>query len=112
MPHKNLGDISNKEWIFITIIAVWAIIGHFLSRTFKSDTKWQVKLYFLLQDFVVSGGITYLVALLCMGYGLPDLVALSLAGFSGYKAAEFTHLLEKAVRAKLGLKDDNDSKRV
>ena len=109
MPHKHLNDISIFQWAVTTIVAVWAVISAFLKRHFESDTKWSTKLYFFIQDFVISGGMTYLVFMVLMGYGISDTISIPVAGFIGHKATRFSHLIELAIQEKLGLKDKNDN---
>jgi len=105
MPHKHLNDISFFQWIVVTIVAIWSVLSAFLKRHFDPKTKWTTKLYFFIQDFIVSGGTTYLVFMALVGYGFEDTIAIPVAGFIGHKATRFSHLIELAIQEKLGLKD-------
>ena len=110
MPHKHLNDISVFQWIITTIVALWAVLSAFLKRHFEPETKWTTKLYFFIQDFVISGGTTYLVFMALVGEGFSDTIAIPVAGFIGHKATRFSYLIELAIQEKLGLKHLSNKK--
>ena len=101
MPHKNLNDISLFQWIANSLVAVWAVSYAFIKREFSENTPFKKKVYYLIQDFIISGGTTTIVFMACMGYGMPDTYALPVAGFIGHKATRFSHLLERYIEKKV-----------
>ena len=104
MPEKHLNDITTYQWIGATLMAIWATIAAFLARHIDpKDTTFFSYIRILVQDVIISGGIAYMTFMAAMGYGMPDTIAIPLAGFVGHKAARFSYLIELYIKQKLGV---------
>ena len=100
MINKHLDDITAYQWILTFFVAIWAVLSAYVQRDF-TNTSLIKKTYFLFQDFVVSGGMTYLTFIFFIGYGLSDAIALPLAGFIGHRATTFSYVIENYIKKRL-----------
>ena len=108
MPYKEPNNYTLFDWITLTVVAVWASLSAFLQRDL---TKYNIKkkIYFAMQDFIISSGTTYLIAIGLMAYGVSQGVSIALGGFIGHKATRFTYLFELILSEKVGAKKTFDT---
>ena len=109
MPHKEPNNYTYFDWIILSVAAMWASLSTFLQRDLTAYSL-KKKVYYAIQDFVISSGTTYLVAIGLMSYGLSQGVSIALGGFAGHKATRFMYLLELYVIKTLKLPDVKDKK--
>jgi len=107
VPHKEPNNYTNFDWVILTVVAVWASMSAFLQRDLKKYPL-SKKLYFATQDFIVSSGTTYLIAIGLMSYGVSQGISIALGGFLGHKATHFTYLFELILSEKVGAKKTFD----
>ena len=107
MPYKEPNNYTFFDWITLTVVAVWASMSAFLQRDL---TKYPLskKLYFATQDFIISSGTTYLIAIGLMSYGISQGISIAIGGFLGHKATRFTYLFELILSEKVGAKKTFD----
>ena len=107
MPHKEPNNYTYFDWVSITIVAIWASLSAYLQRDL---TKYSLKrkIYFAVQDFIISSGTTYLVAIGLMSYGISQGVSIALGGFIGHKATSTAQLFELILAEKVGAKKTFD----
>ena len=116
MPHREPNTYTYFDWAILTVVAMWSSLSAFLQRDL---TKYPLskKLYFAMQDFIISSGTTYLIAIGLMAYGISQGVSIAIGGFLGHKATRFTYLFELILSEKVGakktfdiIKERNDNK--
>jgi len=103
MPEKHLNEVSQFEWLTLTLVAFWAALSAFLtnSKVKKKSLSLMGYLWLFFHDLILSGGFTYLTYMVAVGYGLPDTYGLPLAGFIGHKATRFSYLIELLIETKI-----------
>jgi len=107
MPYKEPDKYEFFDWLILSIVALWASLSAFLQRDLtKANIK--RKMYYIFQDFIVSSGTTYLVAIALMAYGISEGVSIAIGGFAGHKITRFTYLFELILTEKAGAKKTFD----
>jgi len=104
MPHDNFNDISFTATMVAVASALWGTIINFSKRDVSSKTALR-KILIFVSDFMISSGFTMLTYLGLCGYGVNDLLAVSLAGFVGHLGIRSSHLVELVIAEKVGAKD-------
>ena len=105
--HKDPENFKYFDWLVLTIVAIWSSLSAFIQRDLtKANIK--RKVYYALQDFIISSGTTYLVSIGLMSYGISEGVSIAIGGFAGHKATRFTYLFELILTEKAGAKKTFD----
>jgi len=107
MPHNNFNDISVTATMVAVISALWGAILNFAKRDVSKKSAFRKVLIFI-SDFMISSGFTMLTYLGLVGYGINDLMAVSLAGFVGHLGIRSSHLIELVIAEKVGAKKTFD----
>ena len=108
MPHKEPDNYTMFDWIILSVVAFWASMSAFLQRDL-TKYNFKKKVYFALQDFIISSGTTYLVAIGLISYGFSQGISIALGGFIGHKATRYAYLFELILTEKLGAKQTFDT---
>jgi len=103
MPDKHLSDVDNISLIFTTIIGTWGSILSFLKRE-RSGYSFLKAVSMFLTDMFTNIGFTILTYLGLIGYGVNELLAVSIAGFIGHQGTRAIYLAELAIADKIGSK--------
>ena len=103
MPHKEPDNYTYFDWLILSVVAVWSALSAFLQRDL-TQYNLKKKIYYAIQDFIVSSGTTYLVAMGLISYGFSQGVSIALGGFIGHKATRYAYLFELILTEKLGAK--------
>ena len=103
MPEKHLSDVDNISLIFTTIIGTWGSILSFLKRE-RSGYSFLKAVSMFLTDMFTNIGFTILTYLGLIGYGVNELLAVSIAGFIGHQGTRAIYLAELAIADKIGSK--------
>ena len=107
MPYKEPDKYEFFDWLILSIVALWASLSAFLQRNL-TQANIKRKVYYALQDFIISSGTTYLVAIGLMSYGMSEGISIAVGGFAGHKVTRFTYLFELILTEKTGAKKTFD----
>jgi len=107
MPHNSFNDISPIATIIAVISALWGAILNFAKRDTSEKTAFR-KILIFISDLMISNGFTMLTYLGFVGYGVNDLLSVSIAGFMGYLGIRSSHLIELVIAEKVGAKKTFD----
>lgn len=101
MPINNFSDLN----IFATLIAlaagIWGSIISFIRRN-KDGIKVRKGILLFFIDMTTNIGLTMLVYLGLIGYGLNELVAVAISGFVGHQGTRGVYLIELTIAEKVG----------
>jgi len=100
MPN-NFTEIDKIATIIAMGAGIWGAVLSFFRRDTKRATKLQ-KVGFFLMDMFVNVGITMLIYLGLIGYGVNDLIAVAVSGFGGHQGVRSIYLIELIIAEKLG----------
>ena len=103
MPQKHLKDMDDIVTSLALLSGVWGAIISFAKRDIENVTILR-KAFIFLTDMFVNIGITMLVYLGMIGYGIDDLLAVAAAGFVGHQGTRSFYLIELIITEKLGAK--------
>lgn len=103
MPYTNFTDVDVTASLIAILAGIWGAILSFLKRD-TSTATFMRKTFLFLMDMFVNIGITMLIYIGCMGYGLNDLLSVAIAGFLGHQGTRSFYLIELIIAEKLGAK--------
>jgi len=103
MPHSNFNDMNIVATIVAGLAGIWGAVISFMRRDIKNFSLFRkVSLFFM--DLFVNVGLTLLVYLGLIGYGINDLLAVAISGFIGHQGTRSFYLIELIITEKLGAK--------
>ncbi len=108
MPHNNFSDMDLLSTLIATLAGVWGAIISFSRRDIK-EFKMLKKITLFFMDMFVNIGLTLLVYLGMVGYGINDLLAVAVSGFMGHQGTRSFYLVELIITEKLGAKKTYDT---
>ena len=108
MPHSSFNDMDVAATIIATLAGVWGAIISFSRRDIR-DFKMIKKISIFFMDMFVNIGLTLLVYLGLIGYGINELLAVAISGFIGHQGTRSFYLAELIITEKLGAKKTYDS---
>ena len=103
MPHNNFNDMDFVSTIIAALAGIWGAIISF-SRRDVSNFSILKKVSLFFMDMFVNVGLTLLVYLGLIGYGINDLLAVAVSGFIGHQGTRSFYLIELIITEKLGAK--------
>ena len=103
MPHNNFGDVNFVSTAFAFLAGVWGAVVSFIRRDTNNFSILK-KLTFFFMDMFVNIGLTLLVYLGLIGYGVNDLLSVAISGFVGHQGTRSFYLIELIITEKLGAK--------
>jgi len=103
MPHNNFNEMNTLATLIAVTAGVWGALLNFMKRD-TSEKKFFHKASLFFMDMFVNIGITMLVYLGCIGYGLNDLMAVAISGFLGHQGTRSFYLIEMIIAEKTGAK--------
>ena len=103
MPHNNFNDINTSATLIAFIAGIWGAIVSFTRRDVKGFSMVK-KVSIFIMDMFVNVGITLLVYLGLIGYGLNDILAVAISGFVGHHGTRGFYLIELIIAEKIGAK--------
>ncbi len=103
MPINNFNDIDHTASIIAIIAGMWGAILNFIKRDKSNHSLAKTFAYFVF-DMIVNIGITMLIYIGCIGYGLNDLLSVAIAGFLGHQGTRSFYIMELILTEKLGAK--------
>lgn len=104
MPLNSFNEIGIIPAIFAVISGVWGAVLNFVKRD-TSCSSMKKKIAFFLFDMFVNMGITLLIFIGAIGYGLNELTAVAIAGFLGHQGVRSFYVMELIILEKLGAKE-------
>jgi len=104
MPHNNFNDVDGAATIIAVTAGAWGAILSFLRRDLREFSMYK-KLTFFITDMFINVGITLLVYLGLIGYGINDVLSVAIGGFIGHQGTRSFYLIELIITEKLGAKD-------
>ena len=104
MPVNNFSDINATASIIAFMAGVWGAVLNFIKRDTKNHTGLKIISFFIM-DITVNVGITMLVYIGAVGYGLNDLLSVAIAGALGHQGTRGMHIMELIIIEKLGAKE-------
>jgi len=103
MPHNNFNDMNIIATLIAGLAGLWGAIISF-SRRDVEDFKIIRKISLFIMDMFVNVGLTLLVYLGLIGYGVNELLAVAISGFIGHQGTRSFYLAELIITEKLGAK--------
>jgi len=103
MPYNNFNDINSMSTIVAFVAGAWGAVLSFFRRDIKSFSIWK-NMSFFFMDMFVNIGLTMLVYLGLIGYGINDLLAVAISGFIGHQGTRSFYLIELIITEKIGAK--------
>jgi len=103
MPYNNFNDINILSTLIAFAAGAWGAILSFLKRDIKSFGILK-NISFFFMDMFVNIGLTMLVYLGLIGYGINDLLAVAVSGFIGHQGTRSFYLIELIIVEKIGAK--------
>ena len=100
---KHMGDINTLATIIALTAGVWGAILNYSQRDTKEHSVLK-KISMLFMDMIINVGITMLVYLGLVGYGVGELIAVAVSGFVGHQGTRSFYLIELLIAEKLGAK--------
>ncbi len=100
---KHMGDINTLATIIALTAGVWGAILNYSQRDTKEHSVLK-KISMLFMDMIINVGITMLVYLGLVGYGVDELIAVAVSGFVGHQGTRSFYLIELLIAEKLGAK--------
>ncbi len=108
MPHNNFNDMNLVSTLIAGVAGIWGAIISFTRRDTKSFSMVR-KISIFFMDMFVNVGLTLLVYLGLIGYGVNELLAVAVSGFMGHQGTRSFYLIELIITEKLGAKRTYDS---
>jgi len=103
VPHNNFGDVDFISTLFAFLAGVWGATVSFIRRDVRGfSVLKKITLFFM--DMFVNIGLTLLVYLGLIGYGINELLAVAISGFIGHQGTRSFYLIELIITEKLGAK--------
>ncbi len=100
---KHMSDVNTLATLIALGAGVWGAILNYAQRdTQKHSILKKISIFFM--DMIINVGITMLVYLGLVGYGVNDLVAVAISGFVGHQGTRSFYLIELLIAEKLGAK--------
>ena len=103
MPHNSFNDMDIVATLIATLAGLWGAVISFSRRDVK-DFKIIKKVSLFFMDMFVNIGLTLLVYLGLIGYGINELLAVAVSGFVGHQGTRSFYLIELIITEKLGAK--------
>jgi len=100
MPNS-FNDINATSTLIAIAFGVWGSILSFFKRDTKGF-KLRKKIFMFFMDMFVNIGITILVYLGLIGYGLNEILSVAISGFIGHQGTRVFYLVELIILEKLG----------
>ena len=100
---KHLSDVNTLATIIALMAGTWGAILNYSQRDTKEHSILK-KISMFFMDMIINVGITMLVYLGLIGYGIGDLVAVAISGFVGHQGTRSFYLIELIIAEKLGAK--------
>ncbi len=100
---KHIGDVNTLATIIALTAGVWGAILNYSQRDTKEHSILK-KISMLFMDMIINVGITMLVYLGLVGYGVDELIAVAVSGFVGHQGTRSFYLIELLIAEKLGAK--------
>jgi hypothetical protein len=108
MPASNFSDMNSTASAIAFVAGMWGAILNFLKRDIsKIGIVRKIGLFFM--DTTVSMGITMLVYIGALGYGMNELVSVAIAGALGHQGTRAFYIMELILAEKLGAKHNIQS---
>lgn len=104
MPTSSFQDMNAGATLIAIIAGIWGSVLNFIKRDTKHHNTLR-KISIFIMDMFVNIGITMLVYIGAIGYGLNELIAVAIAGFMGHQGTRSFHLIELMVAEKVGAKE-------
>jgi len=107
MPYKNLNDIPLFTQIIVFLSGLWGAIMNFLHRleVMNENISLRRKIFFFVLDLLSSSGISVIVFLGAVGYGLNETIAVALSGIMAHQGTRAFFLIELFIAEKLKSKE-------
>ena len=103
MPTSNFSDMNSTASAIAFVAGMWGAILNFLKRDIsKIGIVRKIGLFFM--DTTVSMGITMLVYIGALGYGMNELVSVAVAGALGHQGTRAFYIMELILAEKSGAK--------
>ncbi len=103
MPINNFSDMDHTASVIAIMAGMWGAILNFVKRDKREHSLTKTVLYFIF-DMIVNIGITMLIYIGCIGYGLNDLLSVAIAGFLGHQGTRSFYIMELILTEKIGAK--------
>ena len=100
---KHMSDVNTLATIIALMAGTWGAILNYSQRDTKEHSILK-KISMFFMDMIINVGITMLVYLGLIGYGIGDLVAVAISGFVGHQGTRSFYLIELIIAEKLGAK--------
>lgn len=107
LHNNNFNDIDVVAASIASLAGLWGAIISFVRRDVK-DFKMIKKISLFFMDMFVNVGLTLLVYLGLVGYGVNELLAVAISGFIGHQGTRSFYLAELIITEKLGAKSTFD----
>lgn len=102
--HNSFNDVDVTASIIAFLAGVWGAVLNFIKRD-NADHSIKKKIFTFAFDFVVNIGITMLIYVGCVGYGLNDLLSVAIAGFLGHHGVRSFYIMDLIIAEKIGAKE-------
>lgn len=102
MPN-NFTELDKLATMMALMAGLWGAILSFFRRYTKRFSM-KRKILMFIMDMFINVGITMLVYLGLVGYGINDLLAVAISGFFGHQGVRSFYLMELIIAEKLGAK--------
>ena len=100
---KHINDVNTLATFIALMAGTWGAILNYSQRDTNEHSIIK-KISMLFMDMIINVGITMLVYLGLIGYGIGDLVAVAISGFVGHQGTRSFYLIELIIAEKLGAK--------
>lgn len=104
MPLNSFNEVGIIPAVIAGLSGIWGAILNFVKRDISCHSM-PKKIAFFLFDMLVNMGITLLIFIGAMGYGLNELTAVAIAGFLGHQGVRSFYVMELIILEKLGAKE-------
>ncbi len=104
---EKFSDIDKVATMIALLAGLWGTILNF-SRRHTDNFSMKKKILMFFMDMFVNIGITMLIYLGFIGYGINELLAVAVSGFAGHQGVRSFYLMELIITEKIGAKDTFD----
>lgn len=101
VPYNELKDIPLFTQVAVIITGIWGAFLNFSKRE-KGDVSLKLKVWWFLQDAVTSAGVSMLTFFMLIGYGVNEILAVGVSGFTGHMGARFIFIMQLALLERIG----------
>jgi len=104
MTPNGFNDMDSTASIIAFVAGIWGAILNFIKRDTHTHTVTR-KMFTFIMDMLINVGITMLIYIGCIGYGLNELISVAIAGFLGHQGTRSIYIVELIIAEKLGAKN-------